>query len=131
MPSRFLSKRLVLAIHRDLVERFGGEPGLRDEGLLDSALAQPEATFAGEPLHPDPHDQAAAYLFHLAANHPFVDGNKRVAFAAMDTSLRLNGYRLTLADDEAYELTMRVAEGKVAKDEIASILREKTASLER
>ena len=131
MPSRFLSKRLVLAIHRDLVECFGGEPGLRDEGLLDSALAQPEATFAGELLHPDPHDQAAAYLFHPSANHPFVDGNKRTAFAAMDTFLRLNGYRLTLADDEAYALTMRVAEGKVATDEIAKVLSENTMSLER
>jgi death-on-curing protein len=130
LPSRFLSKRLVLAIHRDLIERFGGEGGLRDEGLLDSALAQPEATFGRELLHPTVHDQAAAYLFHLCADHPFLDGNKRVAFAAMDTFLRLNGHRLTLTDDEAYELAMGVAEGKTEKNEIAAVLRANTAVLE-
>lgn len=105
------------------MERFGGESNLRDAALLDSALAQPEATFGGEFLHPAIEDQVAAYLFHLCANHPFVDGNKRVAFAAMDTFLRLNGRRLTLTDDEAYELTIRVARGETDKEEIAQVLR--------
>lgn len=124
MPSRFLSRRLVLAIHRDQIERFGGEPNRRDAALLDSALAQPEATFGGELLHPTIEDQAAAYLFHLCANHPFIDGNKRVAFAAMDTFLRLNGRRLTLTDDDAYDLAIRVARGESDKEEIARVLRE-------
>lgn len=127
MPSRFLSKRLVLAIHRDVVERFGGEPGLRDEALLESALAQPEATFGGELLHPEVHDQAAAYLFHLCADHPFVDGNKRVAFAAMDVCLRLNRWQLTMSDDDAYELTMSVARGEAGREAIAERLRGGTA----
>jgi death on curing protein len=130
LPSRFLSKRLVLAIHRDLIERFGGEAGLRDEGLLDSALAQPEATFGGKLLHANVHDQAAAYLFHLSSDHPFVDGNKRVAFAAMDTFLRLNGHRLTLSDEDAYGLTIGVAEGKVGKTEIAAILKKSSEALD-
>lgn len=126
MPNRFLSKRLVLAIHRDLVERFGGEPGVRDVALLDSALAQPEATFGGNLLHPGVHEQAAAYLFHLCADHPFVDGNKRAAFAAMDTFLRINGFRLTLTDGDAYELTMQTARGDIDKAGITAVLRAHT-----
>lgn len=124
MPSRFLTKRLVLAIHRDQIERYGGEPGIGDEGLLESALEQPKAEFAGQLLHPTIHEQAAAYLFHLARNHPFVDGNKRVAFAAMDVFLRLNGFRLELTDDETYHLVIGAASGEVSKDGIASRLRE-------
>jgi hypothetical protein len=87
LPSRYLSKALVLAVHRDLLDSFGGVHGLRDEAALESALAQPESSFAGRLLHPGVIDQAAAYLFHLCMAHPFVDGNKRVALAAMDTFL--------------------------------------------
>jgi death-on-curing protein len=114
-------------MHRDLIERFGGNPGLRDVALLESALAQPEATFGGELLHPTIEAQAAAYLFHLCSNHAFIDGNKRVAFAAMDTFLRINGKRLTLTDDEAYDLTIRVARGELNKDEIASVIERATS----
>jgi death-on-curing protein len=112
LPSRVISKRLILAMHRDLIDSFGGAHGLRDEMALESALAQPEATFGGELLHAGVVEQAAAYLFRLCMAHPFVDGNKRIAFAAMDTFLRLNGYRLVLSDQEAYQLTMAVARGE-------------------
>jgi death-on-curing protein len=95
---------------------------VRDEGLLDSALAQPQATFGGELLHPTLAEQAAAYLYHLAKNHPFVDGNKRTAFAVMSTFLRVNGTRLGLTDDEAYDLVMQVAQGQIDKPTLASIL---------
>jgi death on curing protein len=81
---KFLALELVLELHRDQIESFGGSPGIRDQGLLESALAQPEATFGGEYLHSTIPDQAAAYLYHLALNHPFIDGNKRTAFAVMD-----------------------------------------------
>jgi death on curing protein len=84
--------------------------------MLDSALDQPQATFGRQLLHKTVPEQAAAYLFHLAQNHPFVDGNKRVAFAAADTFLRLNGYRLQLSDREAYRMVMKVASGKLKKD---------------
>lgn len=77
----FVPKFDVLAIHQRQIERFGGFDGIRDEGLLDSALAQPQATFFGELLNPTIHHGAAAYLYHLAKNHPFLDGNKRTAFA--------------------------------------------------
>ena len=124
MPSRFLSERLVLALHRDLIDSFGGVHGVRDEAALGSALAQPGATFRRRLLHPTLVEQAAAYLFHLCQAHPFVDGNKRVAFASMDTFLRLNHHRLTLTDDDAYELTMSVARGEFGKDEVARSIEE-------
>lgn len=73
----------VIDIHQRQIERFGGLDGIRDEGLLESAVAQPQATFFGEFLHPTICDQASAYLYHIAKNHPFIDGNKRTAFATM------------------------------------------------
>jgi death-on-curing protein len=112
---RFIEKEMVLAIHVRQLEKFGGTPGLRDAGLLDSALAQPQATFACELLHPTIAEQAAAYLYHLAMNHPFIDGNKRTAFAVMDTFLRVNGYSLTLKDEQAYDLVLQVVERKLDK----------------
>lgn len=126
MPSRFLSTRVVLAIHRDQIETFGGLPGIRDGALLESALEQPQATFGGKLLHRDIPDQAAAYLFHIVSNHPFVDGNKRVAYAAMDVFLRINGMTLTLSDDDVFNLVMRAASGQAEKEEIAQIVRRNT-----
>lgn len=93
---RFISISQVLDIHQDEINSFGGTSGVRDEGLLDSALAQPQATFGGELLHPTIHEQAASYLYHLAMNHPFIDGNKRTAFAVMDTFITLNAYSLNV-----------------------------------
>jgi death-on-curing protein len=107
-------------MHRDLIDSFGGAQGIRDEALLESALAQPEAAFGGQLLHSGVIEQAAAYLFHLCMDHPFVDGNKRTAFAAMDTFLRLNGRRLIASDEQAYELTTAVARGDMGKDAIGA-----------
>ena len=121
MPTpNFVSKSMVLSIHARQIERFGGTPGLRDEGLLESALAQPQATFGGQFLHPTISEQAAAYLYHIAMNHPFIDGNKRTAFAVTDTFLRLNGCALNLTDDRAYDLVMRVARGTMTKEELST-----------
>jgi death-on-curing protein len=118
----FLTYEKVVQIHQDQIEAFGGSSGIRDEGLLYSALAQPQATFGQEMLHPSIPEQAAAYLYHLVMNHPFVDGNKRTAFAVTDVFLRLNGYRLTLTDSLAYVLVIQVAEGQVDKAGILKIL---------
>lgn len=87
----FVDVESVVAIHAVLIERFGGTLGLRDEGLLRSALAQPQATFGGVPLHEDVFEMAAAYAYHLCANHPFLDGNKRIAATVMGTFLSVNG----------------------------------------
>jgi death-on-curing family protein len=117
---KFLSLDEVLELHADQISSFGGTPGVRDEGLLESALAQPQATFGGQFLHPTISEQAAAYLYHIAMNHPFIDGNKRTAFAVMDTFLRLNGCALNLTDDRAYDLVMRVARGTMTKEELSA-----------
>ena len=120
MPTpKFLSLDEVLELHADQISSFGGTPGVRDEGLLESALAQPQATFGGQFLHPTISEQAAAYLYHIAMNHPFIDGNKRTAFAVTDTFLRLNGCTLNLTDDRAYDLVMRVAGGTMTKEELS------------
>ncbi|WOD39071.1 type II toxin-antitoxin system death-on-curing family toxin [Nodosilinea sp. E11] len=123
MPTpKFLDAETVLMLHSRQIERFGGTSGVRDHGLMESALAQPQATFGGELLHPTLADQAAAYLYHLAKNHPFVDGNKRTAFAVMDTFIRLNGARLGLTPDQAYDVVMQVAQGQLGKIELAQRL---------
>src|SRR5207248_2376813 len=82
---RFLTLDEVLAIHSDQVRQYGGSGGIRDVGLLSSALAMPRASFGGQYLHPSLHEMAAACLFHLVQNHPFIDGNERISHSAQDT----------------------------------------------
>ena len=118
----FIPKSDVLSIHKRQIERFGGLDGIRDEGLLDWALAQPQATFFGELLHPTIFTQAAAYLYHLAKNHPFLDGNKRTAFATTIAFLQINGYELNMTEDEVYNMVMKVAQGEMSKEALASLL---------
>jgi death on curing protein len=120
---RFLFISQVLDIHQDEINSFGGTSGVRDEGLLDSALAQPQATFGGELLHPTIHEQAAAYLYHWAMNHPFIDGNKRTAFAIMDTFITLNGYSLNLSQEQAYNLVIQVVQKEISKEELSAFLK--------
>ena len=117
-----MTLEFVLAIHRDQLDVYGGESGIRDESGLESALAQSEMEVFGRALHPTVPLKAAAYLYHLALNHPFVDGNKRVAWAVMETYLVLEDFKLTISDDEAYDLTIRVAQGELTKEEIAERL---------
>ena len=113
----------VLRIHDRQIEVFGGSTGVRDLGLLESALAQPQATFGGELLHPTLPEQAVAYLYHLAKNHPFIDGNKRTAFAVMDMFIRGNGFRLRFSPGQAYDLVLRVAESDISKEDLAELLK--------
>lgn len=115
--TRFLTIDLLLRLHRRVTEEFGGDQGIRDRGLLESAAAMPQAQFGGQFLHPSLPAMAAAYLFHLCKNHPFIDGNKRAALAAAEVFLILNGRTLDATDDELYELTIGVAEGRISKDE--------------
>lgn len=103
---KFLEITDILEIHQILINRFGGMSGIRDEGLLESALSQPQATFFGELLHPTIHEQAAVFLYHIAKNHPFLDGNKRTAYGAMEAFLRFNGYNLELSDEQVYNMVM-------------------------
>ena len=115
---RFLTVEEVKALHRMQIEQFGGSHGLRDEELLKSALAQPRQGAFGQYFHPSLGSMAAAYLYHIVKNHPFIDGNKRTGFAAADTFLGLNGY--DLADSqEHFDMVSCVANGQMNKDEIA------------
>jgi death-on-curing protein len=122
MNPRFLTIEIVLAFHQEQLGLFGGSPGLRDMGLLESALAQPLASFGGQYLHEDLHAMAAAYLFHIVQNHPFVDGNKRTGYICALAFLELNGIATPFVE-ELYDITMAVAEGKLGKTELTTKLK--------
>jgi len=126
MDPVFLGLGDVLLIHRDQIERYGGDPGVRDIGLLQSALAMPQAGFGGRFLHNDIYEMAAAYLFHVAQNHPFVDGNKRTGAAAALVFLDLNGVDLEISEDALVDVVMAVAEGKADKTEVAEFFRKRS-----
>jgi len=127
----FLTVEEALEIHADQLERYGGSPGLRDLGLLESALAMPTATFGGVLLHPTLAEMAAAYLFHITANHPFVDGNKRVGLMAALVFLGLNGLRLGAGSTALVELCLGVAEGKLSKAVVAVFIARHTRPTRR
>ncbi len=119
----FLTLGEVIALHDIQLDRFGGLGGIRDAGLLESALAMPQAGFGDQYVHADVFEMAAAYLFHLVKNHPFADGNKRVGFHAAFVFLQLNGWVLTLPEDAAYDLVIATAEGRATKPDIAEAFR--------
>jgi death-on-curing protein len=120
---RFLGIETIIEIHDRQLSVFGGLRGIRDAGLLDSALAQPKATFGGQFLHEDLFAMAAAYLFHIVSDHPFVDGNKRTGLASALTFLELNGYVLKTSLETLYGFVMDVAEGRLSKAQIADVFR--------
>ena len=126
MELSFLQLSEVVAIHRDQISRYGGSTGVRDWGLLRSALAMPEATFAGRHLQTDLCEMAAAYLFHIVSNHPFIDGNKRVGAVAADVFLTLNDLRLNASPDDYTDLVLAVARGEKSKSAVAEFFREHT-----
>ncbi len=119
----FLRLDKILELQRILIEQFGGEPGLRDRGLLQSALAMPQAGFGDQYFHKDLFEMAAAYLYHLVQNHPFVDGNKRAGSAAAIIFLKMNGMTTTATETAYAELTLDVAQGKLDKPAIAAFFR--------
>ena len=114
----FLSVQDVMDIHERVIMEFGGDLGLRDRGLLESAVAMPSATFSGAFLHPGVAEMAGAYHFHLCSNHTFIDGNKRVAVASAEVFLLLNGLELSASDDELEELTTELAMGNISKEQV-------------
>jgi death on curing protein len=122
--TRFLGVEEVMGMHDAGVERHGGSLGLRDLGLLESAVAVPAATFAGEYLHSFPWEMAAAYLFHIIQNHAFVDGNKRAGSAAALVFLDVNGFDTAAIDEDLMiALSVDVANGAATKSEAAELLR--------
>jgi death-on-curing protein len=122
----FLTLDEVLAIHRDQHDRYGGSDGVRDWGLLQSAIAMPAATFGGQFLHSDVCEMAAAYLFHIVPNHPFFDGNNRVGAVAAYVFLALNDTQLTADNDTYADLVLTVACGETPKSAVAEFFRANT-----
>jgi death-on-curing protein len=119
----FLTLAEVIDVHGDQIRRYGGQTGLRDLGLLESALAQPQASFGGKWLHEDLYAMAAAYAYHLCQNHPFLDGNKRAALATALVFLELNGVSLLDPRGRLKDAMLRMASGKVSKADFALVLR--------
>lgn len=119
----FLTLSEVLELHQEEIVRYGGVDGIRDIHLLESAVSQPEATFGGVYLHEDLFHMAAAYTFHLAQNHPFLDGNKRTALAAGLVFLRINNQYAIDHERKLIEVMLQVASGKMSKEELAKVFR--------
>ncbi|MGQ0555326.1 MAG: type II toxin-antitoxin system death-on-curing family toxin [Nitrospiraceae bacterium] len=128
MEPLFLTLEEVLEIHRDEIERHGGTLGVRDNGLLESAVAAPEAGFGGHYLHNDLYEMAAAYLFHLVQNHPFLDGNKRVGAATALVFLTMNGVETKMTNQVLVDMVLAVATGKMDKPAIADFFRKHSRS---
>ena len=125
----FLTVDDVFAIHERVVIEFGGDFGLRDRGLLESAVAMPCAMFSGSYLHSSLPEMAGAYHFHLCSNHVFIDGNKRVAVAAAEVFLLINDHELCAPDDSLIELTLDLAMGKVSKEEVLDFFKKNVQEL--
>ena len=121
MEPVFLSLDEVLEIHEQQIGRYGGSSGLRDPAALESSVATPQATFGGEFLHISIPAMAAAYLFHLCQNHPFIDGNKRVGANAAITFLLMNDWEPGFEEQELVDLVLSVASGRMPKPELTTI----------
>lgn len=122
----FLALDEVIEIHHDQIIRYGGHPGIRDIGILKSYIAMPSAAFDGNYLHTDIYEMAAAYLFHIVRNHPFIDGNKRTGAVASVVFLILNGLDFHAEENDFEEVVIFTAEGKTAKATIAQFFESNT-----
>ena len=120
---RHLSLAEVIELHRMVIAQVGGSPGLRDLGALESAVAQPRMTSGGADLYPSLVEKSAALCFSLVKNHPFVDGNKRVGHAAMETLLILNGSDIEASTDEQEQLVLALAAGQLSREDLVAWLR--------
>lgn len=129
--TRYLSLGEVFELHRHVLERWGGAGGIRDTNALESAVAQPRQSFGGKELYSDLATKAAALCFSLVLNHPFIDGNKRVAHAAMEVFLLLNGYELNAPLKEQEELMLKLAAGDLQRDELLQWVRQHITTREK
>ncbi len=123
MEPSFLTFADVIRIHVDQIERYGGQVGIRDLGLLQSALAMPRASFGQEWLHRDLYEMAAAYAFHVSQNQPFVDGNKRTGLVCALAFLEINDVSIADVEGRLYDAMMDVASGVLDKLGLAGVFR--------
>lgn len=123
MSPKFLTLSEVLEFHEDLIRSFGGSRGVRDLTLLESAIAMPQSGSGGTFFHEFPFGMAAAYAYHIAQNHPFVDGNKRTALTAALVFLEINGHPVMGGEEELEAATRKVASGSMSKTSLAKTLK--------
>jgi death-on-curing protein len=121
---RYLTLTEILNLHRRIIEQSGGAAGLRDNNALGSAVAQPAMAFGGEDLYPTLEEKASALAFSLVMNHPFMDGNKRIGHAAMETFLVLNGHEISASVDEQEQVVLRLAAGGIGREEFTEWVRQ-------
>lgn len=119
---RFITLSEALAFHALWIDEYGGSHGLRDQSLLESALAHPQAGFGDTRVHECPFGMAAAYAFHIAKNHPFVDGNKRAALGCCAVFLRMNGWNLRSEQEVAADQSLKLIDGSLNKEMFAQWL---------
>lgn len=119
---RYISRNEILELHERMLEGYGGMPGVRDEGILDSCLAQPQTHVFDVERFPTLIEKAAAYCFFIVRNHPFFDGNKRTGFVAPQHFLRINGVQESFEEDEAYNVIIGVANGEVSMEGVATMI---------
>jgi len=126
---RYLLLAEILELHRSVIERWGGAGGIRDLGALESALAQPRQSFGGQDLYPDLTSKAAALCLSLVLNHPFIDGNKRIGHAAMETFLIVNGSELLASVDEQERIMLDLAAGTLSRENFVKWVTQHTVSI--
>ena len=122
-PPVFLTLAEIVEIHKDQIELYGGQHGVRDISLLESAIAQPEASFSGEWLHEGIFEMASAYAFHICMNHPFFDGNKRASLASCLVFLEINGISILDPKQKLLSATLKMASSQFSKKEFAITLK--------
>lgn len=124
----YLDLKHFLAMHEVLLEKYGGLSGIRDQGLLKSAISQPQQSVFGEDLFPDLPSKAAAYAYYLSENQPFIDGNKRVTAAAALTFLRINGRNLNASEEQVYQTMMRLANKQLSRETLTDWFKKNSSS---
>ena len=125
----YLALEDINEIHENQIALYGGSNGVRDKGLLQSALSMPMASFGGSFLHQDIFEMGAAYLYHIVQNHPFIDGNKRIGAVSALTFLALNGYKLKATQDDFEAMVLSVASSKMEKEGVAEFLKKYASSM--
>lgn len=121
----YINKKQILKLHNRIINEFGGIHGIRDEHMLDSALANPLQTFAGLDLYPTCADKAVQLCYGLIKNHPFLDGNKRIALHSMLILISINGLKIEIAHDELIDIIFKVADGSFNSSDLLQLLKEK------
>ena len=128
---KLLSIEEIIKIHEKLIEKYGGSQGIRDQGLIESAVHRPRSTIFGQDAYPSVFDKAAAICHSFLFNHPFIDGNKRIAFAACHLTLLANGYSMTLDSEEIYEFLIKAIKSHKDVKEISAWLEEHSQRTKR